>query len=724
MGRKRPRKLAAQPAAQVSSVKTKPAPNKPRFNIKPLLPHAAVAASLCVLVLLAWSNSFGGGFVFDSRPIVLNDPRIQHATAANFDLILNHTYWWPLFESGLYRPVTTFSYLFNYAVLGNGENSAGYHWINFLLHSLNAFLVYLVVLRLSGKRWPSIFIAAVWAVHPVLTESVTNIIGRADLLAGLALLSGFLFYLKSADTAGWRRVPWLAALLVVTAVGVFSKESAVAILGVIVLYELVWWEERKQLRGLLYGCAALAPPLLFMWYQRSVVLATAGIPVFRYVDNPLLNASFIRGRLTAIAVIAKYMWLLVWPLKLSYDYSYNQIPIVSGSVRDWIAWIAVLGVLVAAVVMFKRSRLAFFFIGFAFVCFVPVSNLLFFTGTIMAERFLYLPAIGFAACLVLVMYWIGRRNQLLRFAPVALCLIIAALGFRTWERNIDWSTDLALYRAGARSAPNSFKIHDNIGVWMAQADPSNSNRDGVIAEEEKSLAILDPVPNSLSTQYVHVNAGARYVEKGDSLLRPGASGHDPITPASLAAYQRGLQILLRGAAIDKALDERHRAEQLRRGKIDSEIIPVGIPSLYYYLAVTYLRLGDSQHAYDAATYARLLSPDYSDAYHVMGDSLLLAHRDEDAAVALIQGLLISGDRKLFPLVQNIYNSGLDAKGCAFAQTAKGPTFNTSCEIVRTDICKASAELIKVLRQDHEEPLADEIKQRALTRTGCTASQLP
>ena len=724
MGRKRSRKIAEPLATRSSSSGAKLASDKPRFDIRRLLPDAAVAAGLCLLVLIAWSNSFAGGFVFDSRPIVLNDPRIQHATAANFDLILNHTYWWPLFEGGLYRPVTTLSYLFNYAILGNGENPAGYHWINFLLHSLNAFLVYLVVLRLSGKRWPSIFTAAVWAVHPVVTESVTNIIGRADLLAGLALLSGFLIYLKSTDTTGWRRVTWLAGLLVVTAFGVFSKESAVAVLGVIVLYEVVWWQERKQLRELLYGCAAMAPPLLFMWYQRSVVLAASGPPVFHFVDNPLLGASFIRGRLTAIAVIGKYLWLLVWPLKLSYDYSYNQIPIVTGNASDWMAWIVVLGVLIVAAAMYKRSRLACFFIGFAFICFVPVSNLLFFTGTIMAERFLYLPAIGFAGCLVLVADWIGRRTELRKFALVALCLITGALGVRTWERNFDWRTDLALYSAGARSAPNSFKIHDNVAVWMTQADPSASNLDRVIAEEEKSLAILDSVPNSLSIQYVHVNAGARYVEKGDSLLRPGANGQSPLTPESTAAYKRGLQILLRGAAIDKALNERHRIAEIGRGKIDSQIPPIGIPSLYYYLAVTHLRLGDSQQAYDAATYARLLSPDYSDAYRVMGDSLLLANRNEDAAIALMQGLLITGDRKLFPLVQNIYKNGLDAKGCAFAQTPRGPTFNTACEIVRTDLCKASAELIRVLRQVQEPDVADKIKQRALTTTGCSASLLP
>jgi protein O-mannosyl-transferase len=83
-----------------------------------------------------------------------------------------------------------------------------------------------------------VFIAAIWSVHPALTESVTNIVGRADLLGAMAVLSGFLLYLKSAEVIGWVREVWLAGLAIVTTIGVFSKESAVAILPLIFLYEL------------------------------------------------------------------------------------------------------------------------------------------------------------------------------------------------------------------------------------------------------------------------------------------------------------------------------------------------------------------------------------------------------------------------------------------------------------------------------------------------------
>jgi len=187
--------------------------------------HYFVAAlALGLLTLLAFSNSFSTGFALDNQMLLLRDTRIQTASASNIALIVHHTYWWPNGESGLYRPFTTFSYLLNYAILGNGNHPSGYHWINFLLHVTNVLLLFALILRLMDQR-TAFFIALLWAVHPVLTESVTNMVGRADLLAGLAVLSGFFLYLKSTETSGWRRSAWLAGVAVTTAIGVFSKES-------------------------------------------------------------------------------------------------------------------------------------------------------------------------------------------------------------------------------------------------------------------------------------------------------------------------------------------------------------------------------------------------------------------------------------------------------------------------------------------------------------------
>jgi hypothetical protein len=131
-----------------------------------------------------------------------------------------------LWRERLYRPVTTISYLFNYAILGNRDHPEGYHWINLALHLVNVLLVYALAGRFLRERWPAFFVAALWALHPVSTEAVTNIVGRSDLMAAMVVLSGFLIYLKRTEAvtpAG--RAGWLAGLSAVSIVGMLARRD-------------------------------------------------------------------------------------------------------------------------------------------------------------------------------------------------------------------------------------------------------------------------------------------------------------------------------------------------------------------------------------------------------------------------------------------------------------------------------------------------------------------
>src|SRR5207249_9085539 len=129
------------------------------------------------------------------------------------------------------------------------------------------------------------------------------------------------------------------------------------------------------------------------------VLGSSAPAEFAFCDNPLTGADFWTARLTAIKVMARYLWLTIWPAKLSCDYSYSQIGLARGSLQDWLAWIPLAAAVAGLALLFQRNRAAFFFACFAFVTFVPVSNLLFPVGTIMAERFLYLPSVGLIGCM-------------------------------------------------------------------------------------------------------------------------------------------------------------------------------------------------------------------------------------------------------------------------------------------------------------------------------------
>jgi tetratricopeptide (TPR) repeat protein len=690
----------------------------PKQKFLPWMKRLCVAAALFIVTLCAYSNSFRSGFPLDNDPLILQDPRVHAVTPENISLIFSHSAWWNPPEKGLYRPLTTLTYLFNYAALGNADRPFGYHLINFLIHFANVLLCFSLVLIVLRKVWPAIFIAAIWAVHPVLTESVTNIVGRADLLAGFGVLGALCMYQMSRESTGARRIAWLLGVMLATAIGIFSKESAIAVLGLIVLWEIAWGKGRSHLRNLLYGFGAAALPIIAFLIQRAMVLARSTVTVFPYVDNPLLGAGFFAARITAIKVLANYLWMFVWPAKLSWNYYYAEIPIARGTLQDCIAWIVIAAALVGACIAFRRNRALFFFVAFAFIALIPVSNLLILIGSIMADRFLYLPAIGLAACVTIAVYALDDRLKIRALAPILLGILIVVLGIRTWTRNLDWQDNSTLLEAGIRDTPNSFASHFALATNLYLSDATHSNLDRVISEAERSLTILDPLPDSQNFEDAYANAGTYYQLKGDLLQKSAAAGMAGASQESLNAYQRALQILLRGAAIEESYDHQLRAREMARGKQDSDIPHFGSKSLYPELALTYLRLGDTQKSFDAVHRALLVDPEQPRTFITLAHILLIEKRNDEAAVALVESYMSSGNKEILGPLAELYRGGLDPKGCAISQDASGISLNTFCEPVHNHFCRAKAELIRVYTEANRRDLIDDIKARTASDTSC------
>ena len=674
-------------------------------------------ALLALLTFLAFANSFSAGFFLDNKGLLLQDPRIREVTSENIRLIFQHTYWWPTGEMGLYRPFTTLSYLFNYAVLGNAQEPAGYHWINFLLHLGNVFLVYALARRFLREFWPAFFAAALWAVHPVLTESVTNVIGRADLLSALAVLGGFLMYLKAAETDGRRRLAWLAGLMAATAVGVFSKENAVTIVGVMVLSDLTWWKERKPGRVLLLGCMATLLPIAAMLYQRSMVLAASKPPEFAFVDNPIQGADFWTGRLTAIKVMARYLGLTLWPARLSIDYSYAQIPLAQGALKDWPALAAVLVAALIVVALYRWNRTAFFLMGFAALTFIPTSNLLFPIGSIMAERFLYLPMVGLLACLVMAIYAVGKRVPIKRLAPVVLGVIIAAFVVRTWVRNGDWQDERALMEASARTSPNSFKVHLLLANALYANGAAGSDLEGAIAEADRSVEILDALPDARNARDAYRLAGGLYLIRGDA-----GGERDP--SQSALDYQRALHLLQRAVAIDKSL----AAEYNRQGVAEWSRRHSAVtgyksdPEARWMLAATLRRLGNGPEASAAARESLALYPAAPSAYREISSAFAAQQQTDLAAVALIEGILMTSDFSLKSDLLDLYRSAF-GNSCAITAGPNGPDWNLTCDLFRKHFCAAAQESLKSAIAAGRWDVARQQKQTFLQTYGCPAGPL-
>ena len=498
---------------------------------------------------------------------------------------------------------------------------------------------------------------------------------------------------------------WLVALTAVTFAGVFSKESAAVIAGVIVLYELVWWPERKNLRGALWGCAAVALPLLAMWYARSLVIV--GSPQIPFVDNPLVAADFWTARLTALKIMARYMGLLVWPATLSADYSYAQIRLAHGAESDWLTWMVVVAV-IATVIVFRRKRVIVFAAGFAALTLLPTANLLFPIGTIMAERFLYLPAIAGSLCVVMAIYALPPRA-----APVALCLITAAFAIRTWVRNADWQNDLTLARATAIAAPESYKGHALLASALYAA---GAGIDSIIAESEKSLLPLDHLPDLQNYAPSYQQAGLFYLAKGDALLTHDADGR-MVTPApALQAYRRSRDLLERCRSIVEANNVRENQQARAKGGV--EIKPLRYADLYRLLSEVELRLGDVPRALDHAHYALDLSPFSAPMYLQLADVLVHSDRAEESAVALMTGEIVTNDPGLKDHLVQLYRSGLDPQGCAAAEKAGEAMLNPACQIVHRHLCQGSTAAQQIFTQAGRVDLASGARDLAVQKLGC------
>jgi tetratricopeptide (TPR) repeat protein len=565
--------------------------------------------SLWLLLLAAYSNSFQAGLVFDNAKAIAADPRIREATAHNAGLILTQDYWYNRDTSGLYRPITTLSYLANYALLGNGVRPEGYHWVNLVLHCANAGLVYALGMIVFEEAALALALAALWGLHPLLTESVTNVVGRADLLAGFGVLAGLICYVKSQEAAR-RKFAWLAAMAAAQTIGLLSKENAAVLPAVMLLYDLVW---RKRVRW--PGYASLLPAFAVYAALRSKV-HTHIVPNF--AENPLVGAGFWTARITALKVLGKYLWLFIWPAQLSADYSFNAVPLFgwrwdADGAQAMLALAAIAG-LAFSIFKNRRTPAVLFFAGFFAVAIAPVSNLIILIGSIMAERFLYLPAVGLAGCAVLAIRALAGRWQW-----IAVALLCLALGARTYARNADWHDELSLWTSAVAAYPASARPHNNLANALAQLP---GRLPDAVSEYEAALHIR---PDDANIHYNLGNALAQMPQRlPDAIAQYRAALR--IDPAYVRAHINLANALARNnAGFSEAVAEYDAALRLEPGNADAHY------NLANLLARTPARLPDAIREYRAALAA---DPDKAEAHNNLGSAL--AHMQGRAGEAVAE----------------------------------------------------------------------------------------
>jgi protein O-mannosyl-transferase len=428
---------------------------------------------LLAAVMLVYSNSLLNQFTLDDGLYIMRNPQV---TAVSLRQLFT-----PNKISNVFRPLTFATLALNWKM--NGIDPFGFHVLNLLLQAAVTWLLYLllqIILRASPQG-KTTALAAAWlfAVHPIHTEAVASIVGRAELLAAGFLLAAWILHLQDREIAAL--ICFVFALL--------SKESAVAFLALALIGDYAYGKWKAPLRyARIAGITVLYLGLL--WEVQGRRFGEAKISL---MDNPLARLSVGWRILNALRVAWKYAGLHFYPATLSCDYSFNEIPVY----LDWrhtlpaaVAAAAVLGAWIWAIRKRKSGLICaggIYLAGFA-----TTANILMPTGTILGERLAYFPSAGF--CLLLALSWTWLRDRRRTLAWGVLAALVMVLAARTVVRNRDWKDDLSLFSAAVRAAPGSAMVHSNLGSqYMAagQADLAS-------AEFQTALRIKPDYPDALA----------------------------------------------------------------------------------------------------------------------------------------------------------------------------------------------------------------------------------
>ena len=421
-----------------------------------------VLLAAIALSFLIYGNSIRGDFVFDDRVVVQERPDLKNL--GNFFNLFVSPYHPINPQSSLFRPLTAVSYMLNYAVLGNSP--AGFHVVNVILHGLCSFLAFMLVLKLSGSRRLAYFSAILFLTHPIHAEAVASIVGRAELLAFFFGLLAVLLFLKNRL--------FLSASSFFLAI--LSKEIAFGLLPAMFLIDWFWRSVRFKLvvKKMIWYLVPTGAYLLLRYFALGANIFSNTIT--NYVENPLKFLPWPERIAGAFKVLTLYLYKLVWPVKLSADYSYNAIGLVK---NIFVSLPALLGLAALALLIFLSfyPKIRKSIIGLAAALFwgpfLIIGNILTPVGTIMAERLMYFSSLGFVIFPALLFVYLGERSVFLRKFSVFLVVIISLFfSVRTIVRNEDWLTNWSIFSASAKTSPKSAvsryslaSLYLNEGKW-------------------------------------------------------------------------------------------------------------------------------------------------------------------------------------------------------------------------------------------------------------------
>ncbi len=439
-----------------------------------------VALPACAIVaagILVYSNSFGGPFVLDDIGAIVQNKSIQDLSKVG-TVLTGATH-----ATVIGRPLLNLSLAVNYWLAGS-EGVWDYHAVNLAAHLVAAILLFAVVHRtlllpvMAGRTQRdatglAFAVSLIWAVHPLQTESVTYIVQRAESL--VAVFYFLTLYCVIRGATGTRPTAWYVTAIAACTCGMTTKEVMVTAPVVILFYDRVFLEQsfaeiRRKRAALYFGLAATWIWLAVLMRSSKDRSGTAGFG---------LGLGAWNYAMTQFGFIVRYLRLSFWPNPLVFDYG-NPIAVTSMEILPFATTVFCL--LIAAVVALRyRPWIGFLGLSF-FIILAPTSSVVPLVTQTAAEHRMYLPLASLVALVVLLVHqlldWVAARgtvssgvvpatSRVLHW--VTLIFVATGLGYITYQRNLDYQSELTLWRKTALDFPSNARAYHAIGCEYLKA---------------------------------------------------------------------------------------------------------------------------------------------------------------------------------------------------------------------------------------------------------------
>jgi protein O-mannosyl-transferase len=449
---------------------------------------ATVLLALVCSTLFAYRPVWNGGMLWDDE---------GHLTRADLASVAGLARIW--LEPGAtqqYYPLVHTTFWAFHRLWGDG--TAGYHLANIVLHSVSAFLLWIILQRLFIPG--AIFAAFAFALHPVQVESVAWMTELKNVLSGVFYFAAALAYLRY-ETSQSRRA--YAAALAFFVLAVASKTVAVMLPPALLV--VVWWRTgRLRLREdvlplVPFVIVAIAAGLTTIWVERTMIGA----------EGVEFDLGMVERSLLASRAIWFYLWKLAWPSNLTFIYP--RWDVSAGSTLSWLFLIAFICLLGTCLVLSKRYRGPLAALLFFCVTLFPALgffNVYPFRFSFVADHFQYLASVGpivfVAAALAINVPAVARRG----LGSVIGVIVICTLGALTFAQSRQYVDAESLYRTTIARNPDAWLAHNNLAALLLAGEPPAARVDEAVQHLEAALRLKPDYAEA------HYNLGTAFERLG------------------------------------------------------------------------------------------------------------------------------------------------------------------------------------------------------------------